>query len=359
MRILFINTHFYMPQSFGGMSVTLHQLCQGLIANGHEVSVLAGYRRAGLFGFRSSISMRLNRWLHGASVSRDIVLGYRVWRSWVASEAIAYVAAQEKPDAIVLAGGKIVPAARAARKTGIPLLMQVHDVEMHFHGGDFNEVRDLPCVANSRFTADVYAERFGVKSSIILPFIDADQYKVEPLRRNVTFVNPYVHKGLNVALGVAKACPDIPFTFVGNVPTDDGKGGNPFAEAVSLPNVTLLPPQSDMRGIYGQAKILFAPSQWEEAYGRVASEAQVSGIPVLGSTQGGMPEAIGDGGILLPATAPIEQWCEALQRLWSDSTLYHDLSDRASRWALRPELELNEQIAAHEAAINKAVSSYV
>jgi glycosyltransferase involved in cell wall biosynthesis len=73
-------------------------------------------------------------------------------------------------------------------------------------------------------------------------------------------------------------------------------------------NVTLHPPTRDMRPLYARARLLLAPSQWEEAWGRVATEAQVSGIPVLASNRGGLPEAVGNGGILLPADAPGNEW---------------------------------------------------
>ena len=54
-------------------------------------------------------------------------------------------------------------------------------------------------------------------------------------------------------------------------------------------------------------KILLAPSKWEEAWGRVASEAHCSGIPVVGSRRGGLPEAIGEGGIVLDYDAPLDR----------------------------------------------------
>ena len=93
-----------------------------------------------------------------------------------------------------------------------------------------------------------------------------------------------------------------------------------------LHNVTLLSPQKDMREIYGKCRLLLVPSVWEEAYGRVATEAQVSGIPVIASTRGGLPEAVGSGGILLDPAGPIEPWVNSVRKLWSDKTYYKELS---------------------------------
>ncbi len=64
-------------------------------------------------------------------------------------------------------------------------------------------------------------------------------------------------------------------------------------------NVKLESRTSDMKTVYGRTRILLAPSKWEEAWGRVASEAHCSGIPVVGSRRGGLPEAIGSGGVVL------------------------------------------------------------
>src|SRR3546814_9881685 len=48
-----------------------------------------------------------------------------------------------------------------------------------------------------------------------------------------------------------------------------------------------LPISHDMREVYRRTHTLLVPSQWEEAWGRVATEAQFSGIPVLASDRGG------------------------------------------------------------------------
>lgn len=325
MRILFLNTHYYMPQSFGGMSITLHHLCAALGRRGHDVSVLCGLRKGGSFGLRTKLSMKLRSICGLPKIALDRGLGYRVWRSWTPIEHLDDVCNSEQPDIIVIMGGKAVPAACTARRTGVPILVQVHDVETHFHGGDFAEIADLPCVANSHFTADFYRKKFGAKPSVIYPYIDEERYRISADRSSVVFVNPYVHKGLREALAIASQCPEIPFVFVGNLP-DGGDESGPFeAQVCALANVRLLLPVSNMREIYRKARILLAPSQWQEAYGRVAAEAQISGIPVVGSSQGGLPEAIGDGGIVLAPDAPIEKWSSALRSLWNDEDQYEKM----------------------------------
>jgi glycosyltransferase involved in cell wall biosynthesis len=77
----------------------------------------------------------------------------------------------------------------------------------------------------------------------------------------------------------------------------------------------------DVREVYARARFLLAPSLWREAWGRVASEAQCSGLPVIGSDRGGLPEAIGPGGVVIPAEADLAGWVAAVRRLWSDGAI--------------------------------------
>jgi glycosyltransferase involved in cell wall biosynthesis len=109
-----------------------------------------------------------------------------------------------------------------------------------------------------------------------------------------------------------------------------------------------------MKSIYGKARVLLAPSLWEEAWGRVATEAQFSGIPVLGSLRGGLPEAIGPGGELIDGSAPAEVWIAALRRMWDDPVHYQALSDAAYAYSARPEIEPDFQIGMLEDVLRTA-----
>ena len=61
----------------------------------------------------------------------------------------------------------------------------------------------------------------------------------------------------------------------------------------------------------------------------------MSGIPVLATDIGGLPEAVGDGGILLGEDATAEAWVEALSRLWDDEATYTRYVVRAEQQARR------------------------
>ena len=85
-----------------------------------------------------------------------------------------------------------------------------------------------------------------------------------------------------------------------------------------------------MRPVYARARLLLVPSQWEEAWGRVVSEAQASGIPAIASDIGGLPESVGPGGILVSPDAPLERWLAALSALWDDAAAWERYADAAA-----------------------------
>src|SRR5437763_12401357 len=210
MRILFITEHRYLPQYFGGMQTTADNLCHGLLKRGHHVSILASFMRKGFFGWRCTLERKMLR----RSVLRDNKCGYPVWRSWVPSNEVGYVARREQPDIIVVMAMAPVRMALAARPTGLPIIMQLHDTEFECHGGDFSEVRSIPCVANSYFTAGKYREAFGVNATVIYPIIRASDYKTTSTREVITFINPNSAKGLHLAGGIAQRWPGLALEFV-------------------------------------------------------------------------------------------------------------------------------------------------
>jgi glycosyltransferase involved in cell wall biosynthesis len=118
-----------------------------------------------------------------------------------------------------------------------------------------------------------------------------------------------------------------------------------------------------MRKIYGKCKILLVPSLWNEGYGRVAHEAQISGIPVIASTRGGLPEAVGPGGLLLDPESPIENWVNALRSLWQNDDAYAKMSAVAKAYAERPEASfeshMNAWVTALQSAVNQQSSEHI
>jgi glycosyltransferase involved in cell wall biosynthesis len=160
-------------------------------------------------------------------------------------------------------------------------------------------------------------------------------YAVKPDRSSAVFVNPSPHKGEVLVRNLAAARPDVPFLFVVNQAGSANKGGQQRSNG----NIRYIGPLDDMRQVYRHAKLALMPSQWLETWGRVATEAQFSGIPVLASNRGGLPEAVGPGGICLAVDAPLDAWLAAFSAIWDREDNYGMLSERALLFAQRSEID--------------------
>lgn len=340
MRILIGSAHPYLPQLLGGAQSSTHELALALRQRGHEVCVVGGLTGQGWFGLRRRLELKLfqRRWV------RDDHLGYPVFRAWFPFEIIAEIAKKFQADVAMFQSGFPVRMAEAMADTNIPIVIYLHNVEDDDLGGSLGGLNGVNFIANSRFTAERFARSDGISAEIIYPMIDKDRYRTCSLKKNVTFINPHPYKGVDIAFKIAEACPEIPFVFVkawSLSPEDESR----LQQHVNrLNNLTVRLPTSDMKSVYGKARILLAPSRWEEAFGRVAAEAHLSGIPVVGSDRGGLPEAIGPGGIILSIDASVDEWAAAVQSLWSDEKYYENISRMAIKYSERDEMKSDLQI---------------
>jgi len=124
-----------------------------------------------------------------------------------------------------------------------------------------------------------------------------------------------------------------------------------------LGNVELVERSDDMSPIYASTRVLLVPSQWEaETWGRVVTEAQFSGIPVLASDRGALPETVGTGGAIIKYDAPADAWATELRRMWFDDLYYQQLQQAALAHSRRPELDFKQQIDAFLAVATRIVA---
>lgn len=350
MNVLFGSGKGYPPEFSGGVQSSTHHLALQLKAHGHQPSVLAALFGDGGFGMKSRIKLKL---LRRPGVI-DRLPGYPVVRAWFPWEAAEFAVKKLKPDVAIVQCHESVPIGKALQAQGVPLVVYLRNVEFHELGGDLRELPSAHYIANSNFTARVYKEKFGLNATVIPPTIDPSQYCTPTTRDYVTLINPYPEKGFDLAVQIARECPDIPFLFLESWTLGDAHRAEIKRVIASLPNVRLEGRTSDMKTVYGRTKILLAPSKWEEAWGRVASEAHCSGIPVIGSRRGGLPEAIGVGGLVLDYDAPLNHWVAAVQRLWSDPSTYKALSTAALEFSKRPQMQPDTQFAMFLAILEKA-----
>ncbi|MER9128869.1 glycosyltransferase [Mesorhizobium sp. M0768] len=350
MKVLFAGGNGYTPQFSGGVQSSTHHLVEQLREHGHDASVLAALFGDGMFGFKARAKMKLLR----QRAVIDSYPGYPVVRAWFPWEAARFAVERLDPDVAVVQCHKSVPIGKALQALGIPLVVYLRNVEFHELAGDLRELHSALYIANSEFTARTYKERFGIDSTVIPPTINPGLYSTPTTGEFVTLINPYNEKGFELAVRIAGQCPEIPFLFVESWKLDDDHRAQIEQIIAPLRNVRLESRTSDMKTVYGRTKILLAPSKWEEAWGRVASEAHCSGIPVVGSRRGGLPEAIGAGGVVLDYDAPLDDWVAAVRRLWSDKAEYDRLSAAAQLFSGRPQMNPDGQFATFLGVLDRA-----
>jgi glycosyltransferase involved in cell wall biosynthesis len=86
---------------------------------------------------------------------------------------------------------------------------------------------------------------------------------------------------------------------------------------------------TELRGLYELARGLVFPSRFE-GWGMPVTEAFASGLPVACSTATGLPDVVGDAGLLFDPEQP-EQIADQVLRLWSDPELCRGLIERGRR----------------------------
>ncbi len=90
-------------------------------------------------------------------------------------------------------------------------------------------------------------------------------------------------------------------------------------------------PPKEMQDIYLLSNVFVGPSLWDEAFGLVFAEASASGLAVIGSRRGGIPEIIDDGKTgLLVEPENISEMAEKIGGLIHDPVKC-DIFGRAAR----------------------------
>ena len=164
--------------------------------------------------------------------------------------------------------------------------------------------------------------------TILTPPIDKRNYLVKyNSKKFVTFINPVKQKGVEIFKKIVKRMPEVNFLVVeGWFPLDKVK-----KEFSKYQNVTFMDKQLDMRNVYNKTKILLIPSVWQEAFGRVAVEAGLNGIPSIASDVGGLNESVGKEGILIKDYRNIDEWIKNINLLLDNDKKYHLYSNAAKK----------------------------
>lgn len=251
MRILY-STKNYLPDYRAGDSVNAHEIHKWLISRGHEVIVMRGYNQQPYTIDGISVQARQSTLYHWA----DIV-----------TTALDFT----QPTIDDVGHDK-------------PIAFYMHNT---FYDVTLNRNPHVSIIYNNPV-----AQRDGNYQNdgyVLTPPVDPLHYEVERHDAEyVTLINCNRNKGGTILGKIAAEMPDTKFLAV--------LGGYGAQEPPNAPNVTVWPIQDDIREVYKVTRLLLMPSLYE-SWGRTASEAACSGIPVLCNDTWGLRENLGDNAI--------------------------------------------------------------
>ena len=204
-------------------------------------------------------------------------------------------------------------------------------------------------VSNSEYTRRTFRSILGLDSQVLTPPIEQVKSTCH-LRESgsILFVSPVKHKGLDIAVELARRLNNEKFVFV-------GRANKSIARMLDrLDNVDYVPWAEDMDSYYSASKLVIVPSVIPEGYGRVCSEALARGVPCAVSAVGALPEVLGDAGDVVINHRDVNSWV-AVVRKYSDPEYVRQKSAEALRRAA--EFTSHEQYAVNmESLIQRCVA---
>lgn len=101
-------------------------------------------------------------------------------------------------------------------------------------------------------------------------------------------------RGINEFLSSAKTLPEYDFILCGNA--NDEKAGEALKSSITLPNVVFINKDfNDMADVYREVDVAVIPTRAAEGTSLSCIEAMASGLPVVATPAGGLPNLIIDG----------------------------------------------------------------
>ncbi|MCE7481989.1 glycosyltransferase family 4 protein [Microbacterium profundi] len=150
-------------------------------------------------------------------------------------------------------------------------------------------------------------------------------------------------KGADILLHAARMIDrdDVEFVIVGSHEFNSRTVLSPFEQrlrslAEDVPGGIRFEPFVERRALpdlLRTAQILVIPSRWPDPCPLTVGEGLATGLAIVAADRGGIPDALGDAGILFDPDRP-EQLAAALDDLIIDPARRHDLAQRARRRAV-------------------------
>lgn len=229
-----------------------------------------------------------------------------------------------RPDVVLHHAAYVGNIPTLADRAGAPLVTSVHGGDTFWASLHIGQVKSDLVLANSARMAEAVSGMASGPVVVLRPPVDPTEHDLElagvgpaGTGTSVTLVNLTEDKGVRLFYELAKRNPGIRFLGV--------RGGYGEQLIADLPNVTILPPQDDMRRVWAATRVLLVPSR-HESWGMVAVEAMMAGLPVIaakGEGLEGLTECMGPKAYQVAADASVAAWDAVLGHVydggWEDA----------------------------------------
>jgi glycosyltransferase involved in cell wall biosynthesis len=199
-------------------------------------------------------------------------------------------------------------------------------------------LRKRTVFTRSKLSQEELFKTFNIISHVWPSFIDPARHKFPRSKngkRKIGYYSAGPHKGDSIVYSLIGELPDCHFVIM----------GNDFQNIQNLPNVTFLGQTTDLCSFYGEISLLLVPSLKAEGFPRVIMEGAINGIPAIANKIGGIPDAMGDSGVLIEMESiekMVENYKTAIYDLLNDQKKYEVYSDRAIKRAEKYKLEVEK-----------------
>jgi glycosyltransferase involved in cell wall biosynthesis len=315
--------HLYHPNHNCGAEAMMHQVLKSLQEKGHNVRVLLNQA--------NHYKITSNYVFDGVDVfppNPNVVEGLYNWANVIFTHLdytrwSIHMAAMHKK----------------------PVMHFIHNTHLYPEIADAEKTQYV--VYNSQWAKDKLNYKWD--NMIMTPPVDWRHYdtKVNTMKSQyVTLINVNENKGGKIFTEIARAMPNKQFLGV--------LGSYDEQVTANLPNLKYISNTVDILDVYKQTRTLLMPSTYE-SWGRTATEAMCSGIPVISSEAEGLKENCGNAGIYIKNRNDVKEWVEAIAKL-DDEKTYFTASKKAK--ARSREHDPRETLDRFELWLKEKVYSY-
>ena len=295
MKILY-SIHGYPPHLNAGAEMMLHDLAKFFISKGHEVKVLIPEPM--VTGVQNPYQFD-GVWVHPRRKN--------VWEEHYKWADVVFTHLGETPFAL-----------QTCRTMDKHCVFFAHNTWLYSDLKEAEKRGNVSVVYNSQFAKEELG--YNLPNYVLTPPCDFRKYDngKDPYdNRYITIINFNENKGGMEFFEIARRMPDRKFLAV--------KGSYGDQCNIFPDNVRVIENTTEIMKVYGNTRILCMPSAYE-SWGRTATEAMCSGIPVIANDTSGLEENLGKAGLFCKRDR-ISEWVRQIELL-DDKSLYDYVSKK-------------------------------